>query len=90
LPRLAAARPFPQTGASSAAAAGLISATLAGGTAGGYKFSLSGTAETYAVAAEPTACGTSGVRAFYLDRNGPLRAVDCPASPSSSSPEFAK
>jgi type IV pilus assembly protein PilA len=80
----------PQTGASSASAAGLISATLASGMAGGYKFGLASTTETYTITAEPAVCGSSGVKAFFLDQNGPLRAVDCPASPSISSPEFAK
>ena len=80
----------PDTGASSAGAAGLISGTLAGGTLGGYKFTLTGTADTYAIGAAPAAYGSSGVKSFFLDQTGILRAGDGPQPATSTSPEFAK
>jgi type IV pilus assembly protein PilA len=80
----------PDAGASSAAAAGLISGALASGTLGGYKFSLTGTADTYAIAASPVTYGSSGIKSFYLDQTGILRAGEDQAPATSTSPEFAK
>lgn len=80
----------PDSGASSAAAAGLISGALASGTVGGYKFTLTGTADTYTIAASPVAYGSSGNKSFYLDQTGILRASDGPEPATASSPEFAK
>ncbi len=67
-----------------------ISGTLAGGTLGGYKFALVGTADTYAVGAAPITYGSSGVKSFFLDQTGILRASEGPQPATSSSPEFAK
>ena len=80
----------PDSGPSSAAAAGLIGATLASGTLGGYKFTLTGTADTYAITASPVAFGSSGVKSFYLDQSGILRASEGQEPATSASPEFAK
>ena len=80
----------PDAGPSSAAAAGLISGALASGALGGYKFTLTGTADTYAIAASPVAFGSSGVKSFYLDQSGILRATEVQESATSASPEFAK
>jgi type IV pilus assembly protein PilA len=80
----------PDSGASSAASAGLISGALASGTVGGYKFTLTGTADTYAIGASPVAYGASGNRSFFLDQTGILRATGGPEPATASSPEFAK
>lgn len=80
----------PDSGASSAASAGLISGALASGTVGGYKFTLTGTADTYAIGAAPVAFGSSGVKSFFLDQSGILRVSDTQAPATASSPEFAK
>jgi prepilin-type N-terminal cleavage/methylation domain-containing protein len=80
----------PDAGPSIAAAAGLISGALASGTLGGYKFTLTGTADTYAITASPVAFGSSGVKSFYLDQTGILRAAEGQEPATSASPEFAK
>lgn len=80
----------PESGASSAASAGLISGALASGTVGGYQFTLTGTADSYAIGAAPVAFGSSGVKSFFLDQSGILRATDTQAPATASSPEFAK
>ncbi|HUB83453.1 MAG TPA: prepilin-type N-terminal cleavage/methylation domain-containing protein [Bryobacteraceae bacterium] len=80
----------PETGPSTAAAAGLISGSLAGGTVGGYKFTLHATTDTYAIGASPVAYGASGRKSFYMDQTGILRANDEPEPATSASPEFAK
>ena len=80
----------PDSGPSTAAAAGLVSSALARGTVGGYKFTLSATSDTFAIAASPVAYGASGVKSFYMDQTGVLRANDGPEPATSESPEFAK
>jgi type IV pilus assembly protein PilA len=80
----------PDSGPSSVAAAGLIGGALAGGTLGGYNFTLTGTADTYAIAASPVTYDSSGKRSFYLDQTGILRATDRREPATSSSPELAK
>ena len=80
----------PDSGASSAASAGLISGALASGTVGGYKFTLTGTADTYAIGAAPVAYGSSGVKSFYLDQTGFLRVSESQEPATATSPEFAK
>ena len=80
----------PDAGPSSAAAAGLISGALASGALGGYKFTLTGTADTYAITALPVAFGSSGVKSFFLDQSGILHATEGQEPATSASPEFAK
>jgi type IV pilus assembly protein PilA len=79
----------PDSGASSAAAAGLISGALAGGTVGGYKFTLSADAG-FAIVALPVKYGSSGVKSFYMDQTGILRANEGPEPATAGSAEFAK
>jgi hypothetical protein len=74
----------PDAGLAGAAAAGLIGATLASGSVGSYKFSLTGDAEKFAITA------SSGVKSFYLDQTGILRASEGQEPATSASPEFAK
>jgi hypothetical protein len=74
----------PDAGLASAAAAGLIGAALASGSVGGCKFSLTGAAGTFAITA------SSGVKSFYLDQTGILRACEGQEPATSTSPEFAK
>lgn len=57
---------------------------------GGYKFTLTGTADTYAIGASPVTYGSSGVKSFYLDQTGTLRATDGAEPATASSPEFAR
>jgi type IV pilus assembly protein PilA len=80
----------PEAGTSSAAAAGLISGTLAGGAVGGYKFTLTCTADTWAISALPVAYGSSGIKSFYMDQTGILRATDGAEPATVSSSEYAK
>jgi prepilin-type N-terminal cleavage/methylation domain-containing protein len=79
----------PDTGPSSAAAAGLISGALASGTVGGYKFTLSA-ADGFAIVASPVADGSAGVKSFYMDQTGILRVNEGPEPATAASPEFAK
>jgi hypothetical protein len=74
----------PAAGLASAAAAGLIGATLACGSVGSYKFSLTGAVEKFAITA------SAGVKSFYLDQTDILRASEGPQPATSASPEFAK
>ena len=80
----------PQSGPPSPAAAGLICDALAGGTAGGYHFSLTSTPFTFAIAATPVAYGSSGTRCFFMDESGVLRASEGPQPATVSSPELSK
>ena len=80
----------PDTGQSSAASAGLISAALASGTLGGYHFTLSGTADTYAVEASPVTYGSSGLKSFYIDQTGILRVTERQEPATATSAEFVK
>jgi hypothetical protein len=68
----------------------LISGSLASGTVGGYKVTLAGTADTYAIGAAPVAPGSSGIKSFFLDQTGILRASEDQQPATSASPEFAK
>ena len=53
----------------------LIDASLGSGTKGGYAFTLSGTANTFTVTAQPTTPGTTGNRYFFSDDSGVIRAT---------------
>ena len=80
----------PDSGASSAASAGLINSALANGTLGGYHFTLTGTADTWAGAASPVAFGSSGVKSFFMDQTGVLRVTERQEPATAESPEFVK
>ena len=63
----------PPTGAGTAEgpeAAGLIPASLASGTSGGYRYTVTETPTGYAVSAVPTQYKTTGRRSFYTDQSG--------------------
>ncbi len=54
-------------------AAGLIPDSLASGESIGYVFTLTSTAQGYAVVAVPTTLGNTGRRTLYLDQSGVIR-----------------
>ncbi len=70
---------LPQLGPPSAgaaegpASAGLIAASLAGGTSGGYNFTVTLTPTGYSVSAVPKAFNSTGRRTFYSDQTGIVR-----------------
>jgi type IV pilus assembly protein PilA len=55
------------------AAAGLIPASLASGSSGGYNFTLTQSQQGYAVSAIPKQFGSTGRRTFYTDPTGIVR-----------------
>lgn len=55
------------------AAAGLIAASLASGTNGGYNFTVVLTPTGYAISAVPKAFNSTGRRTFYSDQTGIVR-----------------
>jgi type IV pilus assembly protein PilA len=66
-------------------AAGLIPGSLAGGSASGYNFTVTQTAQGYAVSAVPKQFNSTGRRTFYSDQSGITRQnwSQEPASPNS-------
>ena len=73
------------------ATADLVDSVLAGGTKSGYTFALkqvgSGTPSTgYSVQAAPQNANVTGVRGFYTDQSGAIRADTSGTATSSSSP----
>lgn len=54
-------------------AAGLIPASLASGSAGGYNFTITQSPQGYAVSAVPKTFGSTGRRTFYTDQTGIIR-----------------
>lgn len=54
-------------------AAGLIPASLAGGTASGYVYAIAPAAGGYALTAVPKTFGSTGRRTFYSDQTGIVR-----------------
>ena len=52
----------------------LIDASLGSGSKGGYDFSLTGTANTFVVTANPTTPTVTGNRYFFADDSGVIRA----------------
>jgi type IV pilus assembly protein PilA len=54
-------------------AAGLIPASLASGSAGGYNFTLTGTPGGYSITAVPKTFGSTGRRTFYSDQTAIIR-----------------
>lgn len=79
----------PDTGASNASSAGPISGSLASGTVGGYRFTVSAGAEGFAIGAAPVVYRMSGVRSFYLDQSGIMRFSGGSDPATATSPEFA-
>jgi len=78
--------PPPTGGGEGPEAAGLISGTLATGTASGYNFTITQTPGGYAVSAAPKTFGSTGRRTFYTDQTGIVREnwTQDPATPTSA------
>jgi prepilin-type N-terminal cleavage/methylation domain-containing protein len=70
---LAELGPPPSGTQTSAAAADLISEDLAKGLKSGYKFSMVGSPQGYAVNADPQVYNTTGKRSFFTDQSTVLR-----------------
>ena len=69
-------------------AAGLIPATLASGSSGGYNFTVTQSPQGYAISAVPKAFGSTGRRTFYSDQSGVTRQNWSPDPASEKSPEL--
>lgn len=54
-------------------ASGLMDASLASGTKGGYIYTYSPSARSYTLTADPETPGASGKRYFYVDQRGVIR-----------------
>lgn len=61
---------------------------LASGVADGYRFTLTGSADTYAIRASPVAHGTSGGRSFYSDRTMAIHVRRGPGPATPQDPEM--
>lgn len=59
----------PTSGNANASAGDLISADLAAGEKGGYKYTMAATPEGYTINANPTVFNNTGSRTFYSDQN---------------------
>jgi type IV pilus assembly protein PilA len=59
----------PTSGAATQAAADLLPGDLAKGDKGGYKYTVTGTAQGYQVNAEPTSFGVTGSHTYYSDQS---------------------
>ncbi len=68
--------------------AGLIPASLAGGSASGYNFALTATPQGYAVSAVPKQYNSTGRRTFYSDQSGITRENWGQDPATASSPEL--
>lgn len=66
-------------------AAGLIPASLASGTSGGYNYTITQTASGYGLSAVPKTFGSTGRRTFYSDESNVVREnhTQDPATPNS-------
>ncbi len=62
----------PSSGAPNASAADLISADLAKGEKGGYKYTLQATPTGYQINADPVAYNNTGSKTFYSDQSGEI------------------
>ena len=60
---------------SSLRASGYIDEVLGGGTKSGYQFAYAGTATQWTCSATPSAVGTTGDRAFFVNESGVIRWV---------------
>lgn len=63
----------PAGGAAGPAASDLIPGSLSSGTHSGYTFTVSGSAEGYAITANPVAFNSTGRRTFYSDQSLVIR-----------------
>ena len=80
-------------GAASSASADLIDSVLASGVKSGYRFSYAagttdpgGNVQSYAITATPLVPGSSGVRSFFTDQSGTIRASSNGVADATSSP----
>ncbi len=83
----------PPTGSGTAEgpdAAGLIPASLAAGSTGGYNFTLTATPTGYSATAVPKVFNSTGRRTFYTDQTGVLRENWGQEAPTPTSPELGK
>lgn len=78
----------PQSGAASPAAADLIDSTFASGLKSGYKLTVTGNQNGYAINANPETFGTTGTRTFYSDQTMVIRANDGAEPATASSKEL--
>ncbi len=78
----------PTSGAAGPSAADLIDATLASGTKGGYKFTLTGNASGYVINGNPESFGNSGSRTFYSDQTMVIRQNYGQEPATANSPEM--
>jgi type IV pilus assembly protein PilA len=76
------------SGQSSAQAADLIPADVAGGTKGGYKFTLDGDGQKFSVQARPVTYGQTGNRSFYSDASLVIHQNNDDAPATAQSPEL--
>ncbi|MFH1022159.1 MAG: prepilin-type N-terminal cleavage/methylation domain-containing protein [Planctomycetota bacterium] len=58
-----------------------VDAVLATGTKGGYQFQIGGLPAAWHIFGVPVSYNTTGIRTFYLDMTGVVRATDIGANP---------
>ena len=78
----------PAGGTDGAQAANLISSNLAGGSSGGYNYTVTQTSSGYAVQAVPKVYNTTGRRSFYTDQTGVIRQSTTQEPATANSPEI--
>ena len=78
----------PASGATTASAADLIPTSLVAGVRSGYKFTMVGSPQGYAVNAEPQVFNTTGKRSFFTDQSGVIREHAGKGPASVSDPEI--
>ncbi|MDE3158096.1 MAG: prepilin-type N-terminal cleavage/methylation domain-containing protein [Acidobacteriota bacterium] len=78
----------PPSGAANPSAADLIGNDLSGGEKSGYKFTLTATAEGYAINANPVAFNSSGSRTFFSDQTLVIRENYGPEAATLNSKEL--
>jgi prepilin-type N-terminal cleavage/methylation domain-containing protein len=78
----------PTSGTPNASASDLISADLAAGEKGGYKYDMQVTPTGYTVSAAPTAFGNSGSRTFFSDQSLTIRQNFSAEPATAESPEI--
>ena len=74
-------------GPSSAQAADLIPADVAGGVKGGYRFTLDGDGQKFSIQARPVSYGKTGNRSFYSDASLAIHQNSDDAPATAESPE---
>jgi type IV pilus assembly protein PilA len=78
----------PTSGAAGPGAADLIDSTLASGSKGGYKFTLTGNPSGYVINANPESFNNSGSRTFYSDQTMVMRENRGQEPATANSPEM--